>query len=794
MLLYPDVFTRRIAKVREYLRSLSTIDEEPAAAVLTSSRDVYWLTGLRTQGNPLLHCAIVASDTDSVIVITRKLEITNVRLRAVCAPNVIEHPYGESDHPHEILSSVLQRFSHVVFDESHMNISLYNDINANMAGELTTTPVSYVSVLRMQKDQVEMLAMTRAAEAAAASMKKVTQHLHVGMRETDITSIACKTVHEHGAETATYPHFVHAGPRRGCMGHCMAESGETITNGRLVFVELGASFSQYHGACMHTLFTGDRSDLPRDVVTAERAVGSALNEMCAIARPGNSAANLACIGKYCLASAIQCGWVLSDRMGYSIGVSAGEVDWGEANMLSIHEGSSSTLKAGMTLHIIPYLMHPLYGTVAFSRCIVVKEDGGHALAERVAPLPAEITCVGADPMRIDTFLGVRVRQQLSGSGLAEHVTPMLTFESSETKVQQLGINELYIKDESTRGGISQSSFKMLGAGFAVLQSLKRAFKYPTDATWSQVKDHLLLTQDKITLCAATAGNHGAAVAWAASEFGQHAEIFVPAGSSVNRIKLIKRRGGNVTICTTGYDETVRIAQEYCEDRHDCIFVQDTEPAYPMVNMYNTVCDNKIHIDEVVWSCKAGYSVLGLEIIEQCSPPPTHVFLQVGVGSFASAIMQCLGDAWGDQTRFVAVEPKEAACLHTSLQNRKCTSVQAESPAYSSALDCHTVSPTAWGSLRHDSDGSVVCDASSILESKYFIASLVDSGDSGAVVPMGCLLNMSQVQRLVLGITNDSRVLCINTEGETNHARHTEYSGSKSLEGVEVFINPTRSRL
>lgn len=202
------------------------------------------------------------------------------------------------------------------------------------------------------------------------------------------------------------------------------------------------------------------------------------------------------------------------------------------------------------------------------------------------------------------------------------------------------------------------------------QSLKRAFKYPADATRSQVKEHLWLTLDKVTLCAATAGNHGAAVAWVASEFGQHSEIFVPVGSSINRINLIKRRGGNVTICTTGYDETVRIVQEYCEDQHDCVFVQDTEPAYPMVNVYNTVCDNKIHIDEVVCSCKAGYSVLSLAIVEQCSPPPTHVFLQVGVGSFASAIMQCLGDAWGDQTRFVAVEPKEAACLQTSLQKSR----------------------------------------------------------------------------------------------------------------------------
>ena len=60
----------------------------------------------------------------------------------------------------------------------------------------------------------------------------------------------------------------------------------------------------------------------------------------------------------------------------------------------------------------------------------------------------------------------------------------------------------------------------------------------------------------------------------------------------------------------------------------------------------------------------GYTVKVREALRLLLRPPTHVFLQAGVGGFAAAIAGHLAILFGAQKPVVvAVEPARAACIH-----------------------------------------------------------------------------------------------------------------------------------
>jgi threonine dehydratase len=64
--------------------------------------------------------------------------------------------------------------------------------------------------------------------------------------------------------------------------------------------------------------------------------------------------------------------------------------------------------------------------------------------------------------------------------------------------------------------------------------------------------------------AASAGNHGQAVAWAAREAGISATIFMPQDSPMAKVDATRNYGARVELVGTGFDESVAAAREFVE--------------------------------------------------------------------------------------------------------------------------------------------------------------------------------------------------------------------------------------
>ena len=64
------------------------------------------------------------------------------------------------------------------------------------------------------------------------------------------------------------------------------------------------------------------------------------------------------------------------------------------------------------------------------------------------------------------------------------------------------------------------------------------------------------------LVAASGGNHGAAVAYAAQKLGHSAQIFVPEMAGPSKIALIERTGARLTVVPGAYADALDAAQEH----------------------------------------------------------------------------------------------------------------------------------------------------------------------------------------------------------------------------------------
>src|SRR5690625_4810564 len=260
----------------------------------------------------------------------------------------------------------------------------------------------------------------------------------------------------------------------------------------------------------------------------------------------------------------------------------------------------------------------------------------------------------------------------------------------------LGVNNIFVKDESYRFGLN--AFKVLGGIYAIgkylAEKLNRSIETLSfaDLTSGEVKEKL----GEMTFITATDGNHGRGVAWAARELGQSAVVYMPKGASNERIQAIKNEGATVKVIDGNYDKAVRLAAETA-DRNNWVVLQDTSwEGY----------------EDIPYWVMQGYSSLGSEIVEQLPAQPTHIFLQVGVGSYAAGVAAFMMNYYKDHPpKIILVEPDEANCFYRSFSAGKDTfeTVDGQLQTIMAGLSCGEPNPKAWEMLKSLAKGGISAD-------------------------------------------------------------------------------------
>lgn len=339
----------------------------------------------------------------------------------------------------------------------------------------------------------------------------------------------------------------------------------------------------------------------------------------------------------------------------------------------------------------------------------------------------------------------------------------------------LGLGDVFVKDESYRFNLN--SFKEMGCSYAMANYIAKKTGHDISELDfdTLVSDKLRKELGEITFFAATDGNHGRAVAWAARHLKQKAIIFMPKGTTQNRLRNILAEHAEATIEDLNYDECVRLAFEKASEEENAIVIQDTA--------------SEGYEDISSWIMQ-GYGVLGQEAVIQLDSLgvgcPTHVFVQAGVGSFAGAIQGYFVNKYPDRPPIVCVvEPDTAACYYKSALAKDGSphSVTGDMPTIMAGLACGDPNPFAWDIIKNHASvfiGApdwVTCRGMRMLAAPIKGDPQVTSGESGAV-PFGVL---SQIMtdpdyadlKSMLSLDKNSRVLIFSTEGNTDPDRYRE---------------------
>lgn len=339
--------------------------------------------------------------------------------------------------------------------------------------------------------------------------------------------------------------------------------------------------------------------------------------------------------------------------------------------------------------------------------------------------------------------------------------------------EQLGIKHLFVKDESFRFGLN--AFKVLGGSYALGNYIANKLNMNIDEltfemmTSKAIKDQL----EEITFVTTTDGNHGRGIAWTAKQLHQKSVVYMPRGSAKERLENILAEGSDACITDLNYDDAVRLANENAK-KYGWVIVQDTAwEGY----------------EEIPTWIMQGYTTMVYESILQMRAQeiqrPTHVFVQAGVGAMSGAVAAYIADLFGADNRPIVtvVEPDKANCIYRTAEadDGKLHFVTENMDTIMAGLACGEPCTIGWNILHDHADNFVSCPDFVVAKGMRVLGNPLNgdtrviSGESGAVT-LGFVAEVMQnneleYMRKILKLDEDSCVLCISTEGDTDRENY-----------------------
>lgn len=317
-----------------------------------------------------------------------------------------------------------------------------------------------------------------------------------------------------------------------------------------------------------------------------------------------------------------------------------------------------------------------------------------------------------------------------------HRTPL---SNASSLAASLGIGGLWIKDERSRMGLG--SFKALGAAYAIAKAADAKVRA------GHAQDHASALAGTVFICA-SAGNHGLSLAAGAPLFGARAAVVIAETVPEAFADRLRAKGADVIRAGRAYEDGMAEAQRLADVNGwqllpDSTWTDMTRPGRDVME---------------------GYLIMGEEAAAQMPTPPTHVFLQAGVGGLAAACAVSARQAWGDEPKIIVVEPEAAPALWASIKAGQ-LAVGDGPVSNMGRLDCKEPSHLALKYLAREADAySLVSDEEAEETVTWLAGHGLRTTPSGAAGVAALRHADSARDGFGLGLGPSSQVLCYLSEG------------------------------
>jgi len=323
----------------------------------------------------------------------------------------------------------------------------------------------------------------------------------------------------------------------------------------------------------------------------------------------------------------------------------------------------------------------------------------------------------------------------------------------------LGLGSVIYKDEGSRFGLG--SFKALGGAYAVMLLARKwlAEQGHGEVALADIRTGKYAAALKdLTVTCATDGNHGRSVSWGGGMAGCRCVIFIHAEVSEGRKAAMEGFGAEVRRISGDYDDSLKHCEREAGANGWFVVSDASYPGYM----------------DIPRDVMAGYTVIASEVLAQTDVPPTHMFVQAGVGGFAAAMVARFWQRLGaGAPRTVIVEPDLAACAIESARQDRPAVVPIHEETLMAGLSCGEMSLVAWPILAGGCSDYVTVGEEGVGPAMRLLASgeagaKVTAGESGVAGLLGLMaVAANPGLKARIGLGPGSRVLLIGSEGATD---------------------------
>jgi Xaa-Pro dipeptidase len=364
-------FSARVGRTREQMARLGH-----SALVLVSPENIYYLTGLDHQGHFAFTMLVLPLDGEPVLV-ARAMEATTI---AAQVPHCRHLPFADYEDPAnaaaQAILSVAAAGSTVAIERSSMcfPLSIWEPLREKLRTIELADGSGIVEHLRQVKSPAEIVHVRRAAAASSRAIEAGIKATRAGASQNDVAAAVYGEMMLAGSE---YPGFAPLIRSRDLLLHEHATwRPARIGFGDAVFMELSASAARYHAPLTRMAYVGEA---PKGTERAAEIATAGLEAVRAALAPGALNGEVYAAWQDVMDKGLGHASYRRHHCGYAVGIGYPPSWVGGAGVAGLRAGGTTEIQAGMTFHVLSWILDQEPADYVVSDTILVTPEGGEIL-------------------------------------------------------------------------------------------------------------------------------------------------------------------------------------------------------------------------------------------------------------------------------------------------------------------------------------------------------------------------------------------------------------------------------
>jgi Xaa-Pro dipeptidase len=363
-------FANRLNRVRAVMS-----EKEVDAALVFSPENIYYLTGLDHKGFFSPHILIVPQKGDMQLIL-RAMEEATCRAQV---DNACVHGHSDAEAPAEKAVQIIKKLGwagkrlgvekHTLFSP----IGLWETLIEGLAEAAWKDFSNTIDRLRMVKSAAELGYIREASRISAAMMQAACDAAAVGVSETEIASEVLRAMALAEGEVPGFGPFIRSTPTM--HQEHVTWGNHRLRHGDMLFVELSGCRRRYHAPMGRLFFIGD---MPEGIERIARICAEAFDAVVSTIKPGVTA-NDAYQAWQTVVDQAGLSSYQRHHCGYMIGMGFPPSWVGGSRVLGLRRDSSQILQAGMSFHLLSWLMGTGIGDYLITDTVILNSTGGQGL-------------------------------------------------------------------------------------------------------------------------------------------------------------------------------------------------------------------------------------------------------------------------------------------------------------------------------------------------------------------------------------------------------------------------------